>query len=83
MRRIFCIFLIIILCFGFVSCRERRPASHILSEFVSAYGAEGVIYRSDAEEWDDGYIEYDLLKKIYVFYEDFPEDFAIFLNRHV
>ena len=70
------------LLFGLVSCAENRPASDLLSEFVCAYGAEGAIYRSDASETEDGYAEYDLLKKIYTFYGDFPEEFAIFLNSH-
>lgn len=82
MRRFFCIMIIISLALSFVSCGKRRSASDILSEFVSVYGAEGIIYRSDAEEWDEGYAEYDLLKKIYLFYQDFPEKFAIFLNSH-
>ena len=82
MRRFFCAFLIVTTLFTFVSCGESRPAFELLSEFVSAYGAEGIIYRSDAAEWEENYIEYDLLKKIYVFYEKFPEDFAIFLNSH-
>ena len=82
MRRLICVFLTVFLCFGIVSCGETRSASEMLFEFVSAYGAEGVVYRSDAEEWEEGYVEYDLLKKIYVFYQYFPEDFAIFLNSH-
>ena len=80
MRRFFSVLLAISLCFSLVSCREVRPAEDILNEFVSAYGAEGIIYSSGSREWEEGYIEYDLLKKIYVFYQDFPEDFAIFLN---
>lgn len=82
MRRVFCAFLLIATLFALVSCGESRPAFEMLSEFVSAYGAEGVIYRSDAFEGEEGFIEYDLLKKIYVFYKDFPEEFAIFLNSH-
>ena len=82
MRRFFCFLLIILLCLGVTSCKENRPAADMLTEFVSAYGGEGVIYRSDAKEWEVGYVEYDLLKKIYLFYKDFPEDFAIFLNSH-
>lgn len=82
MRRVFCVFLAVFVTLSFVSCNERRPAFDMLSEFISAYGAEGVIYRSDAKEWESGYIEYDLLKKIYVFYGDFPDEFAIFLNSH-
>ena len=82
MRRVFCLFLIICLCAGLTSCDETPTAFDMLSEFVSSYGAEGIIYRSDKETWEEGYVEYDLLKKIYVFYRDFPEEFAIFLNSH-
>ena len=82
MRRVFCAFLIITTLFSLTSCGESRSAFEMLSEFVSAYGAEGVIYRSDAGEGEEGFLEYDLLKKIYVFYKDFPEEFAIFLNSH-
>ena len=82
MRRLFCLFLVFFCAFGMVSCGGSRPATEILSDFISAYGAEGIVYRSDAAEYDEGYAEYDLLKKIYVFYEDFPDEFAIFLNSH-
>lgn len=82
MRRVFCFLLIFSMLFSLSSCGESRSAYELLSEFVSVYGADGVIYRSDAEEWEEGYVEYDLLKKIYLFYKDFPEDFAIFLNSH-
>ena len=82
MRRVFCFLLVLSMLFSLASCGESRPASELLSEFVSVYGAEGVIYRSDAKEWEEGYVEYDLLKKIYLFYKDFPEEFAIFLNSH-
>lgn len=82
MRRVFCFLLIFSMLFSLSSCGESRSAYELLSEFVSVYGAEGIIYRSDAEEWEEGFAEYDLLKKIYLFYKDFPEEFAIFLNSH-
>ena len=82
MRRVFCFLLIFSMLFSLSSCGESRSAYELLSEFVSVYGAEGIIYRSGAEEWEEGFAEYDLLKKIYLFYKDFPENFAIFLNSH-
>lgn len=82
MRRVFCFLLIFSMLFSLSSCGESRSAYELLSEFVSVYGAEGIIYRSDAEEWEEGFAEYDLLKKIYLFYKDFPEEFSIFLNSH-
>ena len=83
MRKIVAIIsLLTILCLSLFSCESRRDAYEIIDSFVSAYGAEGIIYSPKINEGDEGYINSDLIRKIYVFSGRFPENYAIFLNNH-
>ncbi len=65
---------------SFISCGRERDAYEMLSEFISAYGAEGVIYSPKVPEGDDGYIRDGFIEKVYVFSGRFPDNYAIFLN---
>lgn len=71
-----------ILIFALCSCQKEVSATAILSEFISAYGAEGIIYSSESAEGDDGYLRVEVLSKIYLSGDRFPENWAIFLNSH-
>ena len=62
------------------ACADEPSADEILRDFISAYGASGVIYSSECVEGDDGYLPSGKLEKIYVFSGRFPENYAIFLN---
>lgn len=65
------------------SCTPRHNAYDLLCEFVTTYGAEGVIYHPAADESEDGFVYNGLLNKIYLYSGTFPENYAIFLNtRH-
>lgn len=63
-----------------ISCKSEPNAYKMLSEFVSAYGADGIIYSPTIEEGNDGYIRAGLVESIYLFSGNFPENYAILLN---
>ena len=65
-----------------ISCGKNPDAEKMLTEFISIYSVEGVVYTPEREEGDDGYITDELFRKIYVFEGDMPEKFAILLNSH-
>lgn len=84
MKRIFA-FLIAVLLFltSLTACKKREiDTDAMLREFISSYGAEGVIYSSACLEGEDGYLSSETLNKIYVIDGRFPENYAIFLNSH-
>lgn len=62
------------------SCTQQRDAYGMLNEFITAYGAEGVIYSPCISEGEVGYVQDGLEEKIFVFSGRFPENYAIFLN---
>ena len=64
------------------SCAKTPDADKMLLEFMEIYSAAGVIYTPTAEEGEDGYIEDELFRKIYIFEGAVPERFAILLNFH-
>ncbi len=66
--------------FTLTACKAEPSADELLREFISAYGASGVIYSSECVEGDEGYLPEEMLGKIYVFSGRFPENYAIFLN---
>lgn len=71
-----------ILCLALSSCEERRDAYSMLHGFISAYGAEGVIYSPVIPEGEQGYITDGLIEKLYIYSGELPDNFAIFLaNR--
>lgn len=82
-RAISLILLIILLVHTLSSCEAERDAYEIVRDFVSAYGAEGVIYSPRFTEGEEGYIRDDLVRKIYVFSGRFPENYAVFLNSRL
>ena len=73
---------ILILIFSAVSCQNERGAYELLSSFVHAYRAEGIVYSSYANEGEEGYIDRELFDKIYVHSGRVPDDFSIFLASH-
>lgn len=81
MRRIFAFLILIAISLGtFTSCRKEVNPRESLEKFISAYGAEGVIYSPEIPEGNLGFIPDGLIEKIYLFSGRFPESFAIFLN---
>ena len=62
------------------SCGREQTAEEMMRDFISAYGAEGVVYHSGCAEGDEGYLAPEKLAIIYQFSARFPTDYAIFLN---
>lgn len=82
MKRFLCMLISIIFTFQLTACSQNPEADKIMNDFLSAYGADGIVYSPKIAEGNDGYISDGLLNKIYIFDFIFPEDFAIFLNAH-
>ncbi len=82
MKRLISILLLPTMLLSLFSCGEQKNAYSLLSEFVSSYGAEGIIYSPEISEGHDGYIPDGLVEKIYIYSGRFPDEFAIFLNSH-
>lgn len=83
MKRVLSLLLIIVFISSFLaSCVRERDAYTLVNEFVTVYGAEGIVYSPRFSEGERGYIPKGLLEKIYVYYGNFPENYAIFLNSH-
>ena len=77
------LFFVLISILSLFGCGGAVSAEGMLSEFIYAYGAEGVIYSSEAREGEAGYVGEGLTEKIYVYEGNFPRNFAIFLNSHI
>ncbi|MBQ8302144.1 MAG: hypothetical protein IJX97_01170 [Clostridia bacterium] len=82
MKKIICFLLALLLTASLNSCGEPRDPYSMLSEFVSQYGASGVIYSPSIPEGKDGYVSDGLIERAFVFSGRFPESYAIFLNSH-
>ena len=83
MRKIICLCLIFTLCLSLAGCREEQNAYDILSEFVTDYGAEGVIYSPFVSEGRPGYISDGLVERAFLFTEGIGDNFALLLNSHI
>ena len=71
-----------VLMFALSSCSEPLPPRDLLSEFVKAYGAEGIIYHFEAKEGEEGYLSPEL--EILAFGDrHLPRSYAILLNTHL
>ena len=82
MKKIICFLLALLLSLSLISCEAEGDAYSMLSEFIAAYGAEGVIYSPSIPEGKDGYVSDGLIERAFVFSGRFPESYAIFLNSH-
>lgn len=81
MRRLFSLILIVLL--PLTSCSKDYDAYELMDEFVSLYGAEGVVYSPSVEEGSDGYITPGLVERIFLFPDGLGDNFAILLNAHI
>ena len=82
MKRVIFLLLILALLLTLVSCGKDPDAHAVVSELISAYGAEGIIYSSGIPEGEEGYIDEALFRMIYSTEEPPPENYAVFLNSH-
>lgn len=77
------LFLLPFLClFVLSACSPPAPPVDLLSEFVKSYGAEGIIYHSEAKEGDEGYLSPELATLAFGD-RDLPKSYAILLNIHL
>ena len=83
MRKIICLCLIFALCLSLVGCRNEQSAYDILSEFVSDYGVEGVIYSPSVSEGSSGYVTDGLIERAFLFTDGLGDNFALLLNSHI
>lgn len=83
MRKIICLCLIFTLCLSLAGCREEQNAYDILSEFVTDYGAEGIVYSPSVSEGSPGYISDRLVERAFLFTEGIGDNFALLLNSHI
>ncbi len=82
MRKIVSVFLLIFMLVLLFSCAEEPSAEELMKDFISSYGAEGIIYSPRCEVYEDGYIREGFTEKIYIYNGNFPKNYAIFLNSH-
>ncbi len=82
MKKTLSLILFVALLLSFVSCAATEDARDLLTQFVMAYGAEGIIYSTGIPEGEEGHLPDGLIEKIFVFSGKLPENFAIFLNSH-
>ncbi len=80
MKKALSLILFVAMLLSLCSCNRTDDARELLTQFVSAYGAEGIIYSTKIPEGEEGHLTGDLIEKIFVFSGKFPENFAIFLN---
>lgn len=83
MRKIICLCVIFAITLSLVGCREEQNAYDILSEFVTDYGAEGVIYSPSVSEGSPGYITDGLVERVFLFTDGIGENYALLLNTHI
>ena len=77
------LFLLPFLClFVLSACSPPAPPKDLLAEFVKSYGAEGIIYHSEAEEGEEGYLSPEL-ERLAFGDRHLPESYAILLNAHL
>lgn len=62
------------------SCEGEHDAYGMLREFVSSYGAEGIIYSPTVPEGSDGYVYEGFIEKVYILCDSLSDNYAVFLN---
>lgn len=82
MRKTLAILQLLICLCCFFSCRGTSDPYAVMSDIISAYGAEGIIYSPTVAEGESGYIDAALFRRIYAFEGSTPRSYAIFLNSH-
>ena len=83
MRKIICLCVIFAITLSLVGCGEDQNAYDILSEFVTDYGAEGIVYSPSVSEGSPGYISEGLVERAFLFTDGLGDNFALLLNSHI
>ena len=64
------------------ACEPPAPPVDLLSEFVKSYGAEGIIYHSEAKPGEEGYLSPEVAAVAFGS-GALPESYAVMLNWRV
>lgn len=83
MKKLISLVILFSVTLALVSCERTQSAYSMLSEFISLYGAEGIIYSPECPEGSEGYIDSATAQRIFIFHGDMPKSYAVFLNSHV
>ena len=83
MKKTIILFLVLTMLSSLAACGRTPSAKALLSDFLSVYSVEGVIYSPDKSIGEDGYVYDGLMERIYVYEGDFPRDYAILLNSRL
>lgn len=84
MKKILSFFTFISLILSLFSCGKEPPsAERLLSDFISSYGAFGVIYSKEVPEGERGYIDGSFFSTLYGDEADFESDYAVFLSSSI
>lgn len=82
MKKIFIVLLCVAFAFSAISCSHERTTVELVTAFIHAYHADGIIYSPTVPEGEDGYIDEELFDRIYVHTGVHPADYSIFLSSH-
>lgn len=80
MKKLFFLFIILLLALSFSSCKKEASAEEMLREFIYSYGVEGIVYTPTARLGEQGYVYDGLTEKIFVYSGEFPQNYAVLLN---
>lgn len=83
MKKALAALLLLVFALTFTSCETAVSPYRLLSDFVSLYGAEGIVYSPECPEGSEGYIDSSTAHRIFIFHGDMPKSYAVFLNSHV
>ena len=79
MRKTVAVILLVSVLSLFFSCAKNPDAEKMLAEFTELYSATGTVYTPHANEGEDGYIDEELFRRIYIYEGELPRNFAILL----
>ena len=80
MKRLISFILCFMLLLTLPACNQSPSAEKILSEYMSFFDMEGIIYSPNKMEGEDGFVSKGLTERIFIYEGEFPENYAISLN---
>ena len=80
MKRFISFVLLVAVTLSLFSCEKKVEAKDLLSDFLTLYGADGVIYSPEMLEGEEGYIPDGFVERLYIFNRPFPENYALYFN---
>lgn len=80
MRKTVSVLLLLALLISLASCGGEYSAYTVACELAESYGGFGTVYAECVAEGDDGYVDGDFFKTLYMTDPDPETDYAIFLS---